>query len=171
MTSHYQNLWPHDDVIKWKHCPRYWPFMWGIHWPPVNSPHKGQWHRALMFSLICVWINGWENNCEAGDLRRYPAHYDVTVMNFADIMYATRPQWIEGNILSSASASNQHFTDGIFKCIFFNTLRWRQNGCCSADDIFKCVLWNENIWISIKISLFAPQGLINNIPTLVQIMA
>ena len=22
---------------------------------PVNSPHKGQWHGALMFSLICVW--------------------------------------------------------------------------------------------------------------------
>ena len=33
-----------------------------------------------MFSLICVWINGWVNNREAGDLRRYLAHYDVTVM-------------------------------------------------------------------------------------------
>ena len=47
---------------------------------PVNSPHKGQWHGALMFSLICVWINGWVNNREDGDLRRYRAHYDVTVM-------------------------------------------------------------------------------------------
>ena len=35
-----------------------------------NSPHKGQWCGALMFSLICVWINGWVNNREAGDLRR-----------------------------------------------------------------------------------------------------
>ena len=35
---------------------------------------------ALVFSLICVWINGWVNNREAGDLRRYPAHCDVTVM-------------------------------------------------------------------------------------------
>ena len=35
---------------------------------------------ALMFSLICVWINGWVNNHDAGDLRRYRAHYDVTVM-------------------------------------------------------------------------------------------
>ena len=33
-----------------------------------------------MFSLICTWINGWVNNGEAGDLRRYRAHYDVTVM-------------------------------------------------------------------------------------------
>ena len=47
---------------------------------PVNSPHKGQWRRALMFSLICVWINNWVNNSEAGDLRPYRAHYDVTVM-------------------------------------------------------------------------------------------
>ena len=45
-----------------------------------NSPHKGQWRGALMFSLIRVWINGWVNNRESGDLRRYRAHYDVIVM-------------------------------------------------------------------------------------------
>ena len=33
-----------------------------------------------MFSLICVWINGWVNNREAGDLRRHCGHYDVNVM-------------------------------------------------------------------------------------------
>ena len=70
----------HDDVIKWKHFPRYWPFVRGIPRSPVNSPHKGQRRGALMFSLICVWINGWENNREAGDLRRYRAHFDVIVM-------------------------------------------------------------------------------------------
>ena len=70
----------HDDVIKWKHFPRYWPFVRGIHRSPVNSPHKGQWRGALMFSLICARINGWVNNREAGDLRRYRAHYDVIVM-------------------------------------------------------------------------------------------
>ena len=46
-----------------------------------NYPHKGQWRGALMFSLICVWKNGWVNNREAGDLRRYRAHYDVTVIH------------------------------------------------------------------------------------------
>ena len=71
----------HDDIFKWKHFPRYWSFVWGIHWSPVNSPHKGQWRGTLMFSLICVWINGWLNNREAGDLRRHRAHYDVIVMN------------------------------------------------------------------------------------------
>ena len=69
-----------DDVIKWTHFPRYWPFAWGIHRSAVNSPHKGQWRGALMFSLICTWINGWVNNRKAGDLRRHRAHYDVRVM-------------------------------------------------------------------------------------------
>ena len=52
-----------------------------------NSPvtgefpaHKGHWSGALMFSMICAWINGWVNNREAGELRRHRAYYDVTVM-------------------------------------------------------------------------------------------
>ena len=39
----------HDDVIKRKHFPRYWPFVRGNHRSPVNSPHKGQWREAMMF--------------------------------------------------------------------------------------------------------------------------
>ena len=58
----------HDDVIKWKHFPHYWPFVLGIHQSPV-------------FPFICDWINhGWANNREAGDLRRHWAFYDVTSM-------------------------------------------------------------------------------------------
>ena len=66
----------------WRHqtFSRNWPLVRRIHRPPVKSPHKGQWRGALMFSLVCVWINGWANNHEAGDLKRYRAHYDVTVM-------------------------------------------------------------------------------------------
>ena len=78
----------HDEVIKWKHFPCYGPFVWGIHWSQVNSPHKGQWRGALIFSLICAWINGWVNNREAGDLRCHRSHYNVTVM---DIWYAVSP--------------------------------------------------------------------------------
>ena len=39
----------YDDVIKWKHFPRYWPFVRGIHLSPANSPHKGQWRGASIF--------------------------------------------------------------------------------------------------------------------------
>ena len=46
----------------------------------VNSPHKGQWRGALMFSLVCTWIHGWVNNREAGDLRCHHTHYDIIVM-------------------------------------------------------------------------------------------
>ena len=49
---------PHDDVIKWKHFPRYWPFVRGIHRSPVNSPRKGQWRGALMFSCK-QWRRWW----------------------------------------------------------------------------------------------------------------
>ena len=47
---------------------------------PVISPHKGQWRGALVFSLICDWINGWVKNCEAGDIRRHQTYYDVIVI-------------------------------------------------------------------------------------------
>ena len=75
----------------------------GNHRSPVNSPNKGQWRGALMFSLICAWINGWINNREAGDLRRYCAHYDVTVM----IIY------VFNHIFSITRANNTliHITD------------------------------------------------------------
>ena len=97
----------HDDVIKWKHFPRYWPFVRGIHRSPVNSPHKGQWRGALMFTLICARINGWVNNREAGDLRRYCTHYDVIVMKipilnpthpFTNLLLSLIPAWIRIHI-------------------------------------------------------------------------
>ena len=54
----------------------------------------------------------------------------------------------------------------------YNTLRPRQNGRRFADDTFKRIFLNKNVRLSIKISLkFVPKGTINNIPTLVQIMA
>ena len=68
--------WRHQ----WKHFSRYWPFVRGIHRWPVDSPHKGQWRRDLVFSLICTWTNGWANNRNASDMRRHHAHHDVKVM-------------------------------------------------------------------------------------------
>ena len=79
----------HDDVIKWKHFPRYWPFVRGIHRPPTITMHNCgvtiivallSWRGALVFSLISASINDSVNEREAGDLRRHHAHYDVTKM-------------------------------------------------------------------------------------------
>ena len=93
MTSHWKKrfhekeicLILHDEVIKWKHFSRYWPFVLGIHRSSVNSPHKGQWCGALLFSLICTWINSWVNNGEADDLRPHRAHHDVAVMKVSTV--------------------------------------------------------------------------------------
>ena len=43
---------------------------------PGEFPTQRPVTRSFDVSLICVWINGWVNNREAGDLRRYRGHYD-----------------------------------------------------------------------------------------------
>ena len=79
-TEMFRPTWWRHQMEKKNPC--YWPYVREIHRSPVNSTHKGQWRGALMFSLFCAWINGWVNTCEAGDLWRHRAHYDVTVTTF-----------------------------------------------------------------------------------------
>ena len=98
----------HDDVIKWKHLPRYWLFLRGIHRTPVNCPHKGQWRGALMFSMIYAFINGWVNNRGAGDLRRHRAHYDVTVMIKRMLSPCCRKCTTSGSIKNQKIAINSN---------------------------------------------------------------
>ena len=71
----------HDDVIKWKHFPRCWPSVQGIHRSAVNHPHKTSDADLWYFLWSAPWINNWVNNREAGDLRRHRAHYDVIVVS------------------------------------------------------------------------------------------
>ena len=88
---------------------------------------------------------------------------------------------LPGNVLNLSRHHLHIITRGVqckmlSKCLkhymFFNTLRPRQNGRHFPDDIFKCIFLNENVWISIKMSpKFLPEGPIDNIPALVQIMA
>ena len=70
----------HEYVIKWKHFPRYWSFVRGIHRSLVISPHKCQWRGALLFSYLRLNKRLSKHSLEAGDLRRHRVHYDVTVM-------------------------------------------------------------------------------------------
>ena len=98
-------------------------FVRGIHRSPVNSPHKSQWRGALMFSLICVWIIGWVNNREAGDLRRYRVHYDVIVMQQGKdipciISWLISWYW-------NQYTSIMYFCKYMFLC----SLQWRHNEC------------------------------------------
>ena len=50
---------------------------------PVTGefPHKGQWREALVFSLICAWLNGWIDSREVRGLRSHRANHDVIVLS------------------------------------------------------------------------------------------
>ena len=113
-----------------------------------ESPHKGQWRGALMFSLICALINGWVNNLEADDLRRHHTHYDVIVMTK---LQRSSPKLTAPDV--DVRVSSTH---------------WSQDDRHFPDDIFV----NENTSISITNTLrFIPSGPISNIPASVQRMA
>ena len=130
----------HDDVIKWKHFPRYWPFVWGIHRSPVNSPYNGQWRGALMFSLICVCINGWVNNRETGDLRRHRAHCDVTVM--------IRSAYFMVYII---------YTCVIFNIMCINALLFCHCNSFSADQMGRETDYIKQYWIRYSVPLYRKQ--------------
>ena len=49
----------HDDVIKWKHFPRYWPFVWGIHRPFVWGIHRSRWIPRTKASDAGLWCFLW----------------------------------------------------------------------------------------------------------------
>ena len=72
----------HVNVIKWKHFPCYWTFVWvstgTIHQSPVDSLKKAS--DAELWCFLCAWINGWANNRGAADFRRHRADFDVTLM-------------------------------------------------------------------------------------------
>ena len=128
----------HDDVIKWKQFPRYWPFVRRIPRLLMNIPHEGQGCGALMFSLICAWINDCVNNREADDLMRHRTHYDVTVMimdglDLRTVCALTRrgggyfgvakqwgkwtPQWLSGERINSSSRQIKGQLGSLFRLI------------------------------------------------------
>ena len=130
----------HDDIIKWKDFPRYWPFVRGIHWPPADSPHKGQWCGALMFSLICARTNAWVNDGDAGDLRRDRARYDVTNETKILLFSTAAPRWITQLFLTTGELhiisrrlnlrrkGRLTITLPLYSRAVVNTLRPKQNG-------------------------------------------
>ena len=68
-----------------------------------------------MFSLICVWINGWVNNREAGDLRRYRRHDDVIVMYMQLNLFITRSRFSQ--ILTGDTSLVAHWGVVLWECI------------------------------------------------------
>ena len=92
---------------------------------PVDSPHKGQWCRASIFSLICAWTNDWANIRNAGDFRRHCAHYDVIVMTLSRV-------WIQSPHASPLRANDW--------AAYLSSL---EKGCRELSRVFcnRCLLW------------------------------
>ena len=121
---------PVSNYAWWRHqmeiFPRHWPFVWGIHRSPVNSPQNGQSRGALMFSFICAWINGWVNNRAAGDLKRHDAHYDVIVMDLTS--YNNYPGWTKVRHSYDCKNSTLYFKISL-------SLWWGPRVLCNGEDI------------------------------------
>ena len=108
-ASLYDHYTVHDDVIKWKHFPRYWPFVRGIHRSPVNSPHKGKWRGALVFFFVLFpkkrlskqsW--GWWFETPSGSLWRHSNVPLLVTMRIHNII-----TWRQNNVI--ITTSRRHF--------------------------------------------------------------
>ena len=77
-----------------------------------------------MFSMICAWINGWENKREAGDLGRHRAHCDVIVMNNSFSVAVQANRELYGEVISNKNAL--HIDDLVQDCMQY--LQYVNNG-------------------------------------------
>ena len=140
-AAHVPQNWPCGSPVMgwswWRHqmetFSRYWPFVRGIHWSPMDSLYKGQWCGALMFSLMCAWTNDWANSPDAGDLRRHGTHYDVIVMY----------SWLMHGILQGDEAQSDKMTNSTEYANFLPVVKTqRPSNKPSKITIFLCVLTN-----------------------------
>ena len=126
----------HVNVIKWKHFPRYWPLVKGIHRSPVVSfPSQRSVTRGLDVFFHLRLNNGRANIRYAGDLRRRDAHCDVTVMLciLLPIPGYRRHGWLIYNQLMNISELSHTFYDTFVV-----------NKHDYSDHVLKGVLFKEN---------------------------
>ena len=128
----------------------------GIHRSPVNSPRRGQWHGALMFPLLCVWINGWTNTRVAGDLKRHHAHYDVTVKEHIC--------WLEWDLARVCLHNADSVLSGVLGVI------WYKKGPFHYMCDFKNVIFNLAL-LMVMFRSYYENSLTDVKSTLVQVMA
>ena len=141
-------------------------FVRGIHRRPVNSRTKGQ-ERGKCFHLMTSSWN--DSNCICvGLVDGWAAWWPTSVRNLAAVVLWRECYGVSypGGRLNIKVSSYKYRDPQV------NTLRPRRNEQHFADDTLKRIFFNENVWISIKISLkYVPRGTKNNIRALVQIMA
>ena len=104
---------------------------------PVNSPHKGQWRGALMFSLICARINDWVSNREAGDLRRHRGHY------YFDVIMTTMASQItsQTQTIETHSTKRRMWTIPSLNCIRYQDKQIKLHCNCTHPFSYHTVIW------------------------------
>ena len=148
------------DTIFWKLLP---------HLPGANESMS-----LVLKGIFIIWVSNEVNRFSAMGLSHSYKH--DTDLSLSTHDFNSSVKYING-LVQDCSISIANALEILQSCTKrsicgFNTLRPRQNGCHFADDTFKRIFMNENVRISINISLkFVPKGLINIIPALVQIMA
>ena len=112
--------------------------------------------RQLQDKMRNIWILG----------------FDVTYIRGLTVVWSSSCWKHHDTQIYKRDSYETHTTYTTVSLYNLNTLWQRQNGHHFADRMLKCIFLNENVWISLKISLeFVPKVPINNIPALVQIMA
>ena len=145
-----------------------------------NSPATGEGETKASadaelwcFLWSASWINVWVNNCEAGDLRRHRAHYDVTVIQISSVDRG-RCGVISSSFLYSykllfMDTTTLNKTFDIFPCMasyvemymLINTSHHSQTWC--KPECFCCALRNTDlfcfVWDYYSSLRFCPVGL------------
>ena len=91
-----QLLLHHDNVIKWKHFPHYWPFVRLIHRSPVNSPSKGRWcfFDLRLYKRLSKQFRWWFETSSRSLWRHYYDKYFIRNGRWiADAITCPRP-WL-----------------------------------------------------------------------------
>ena len=111
-------------------------------WITMMMSSNGNIFRVTgpVFSLICIWINGLVNNREAGELRRYRAHYDVTVMT-TRVSWTKKPKYRKSPNISGIKTPNvnvSRFTLQLPSPIHLYQLLRREWRCSRGSTDWRC---------------------------------
>ena len=93
-----------DDVIKWRHFLRYWPFVRGIHRSPVDSPHKGQWHGPLIYFVYStVYLHADQRKYKSSASLAFVQGIPPSPVNFPHIGPVTRKMFPLDDVIMNCS--------------------------------------------------------------------
>ena len=128
------------------------------------------WYRPYVCSIIsnieCLEWTKLKSSCREKGINLHLFFHDHRVFVFK----SNRPS--SQLYIFHSVGSNWYSRSMLFIVLIVNSARSKQNGRHFTIDMFKCILLNENLGISLKISLkFVPKGPFSNFPALFQIMA